>query len=434
VQPPERVSSPGRPPTREQAPNAGKRLGLITLVDRVAEVMDLSILSANPVVDDAIVQSLEQATRGQAQAMRDEGEAPDGIDVAALVREAMAELTGLGCLSPLLDDEEVSAIQCFRHDQVVFRTAAGVSPVSVPFTSEDALIRAIARIANQAGEPLRPGETLIDRRLPRGARMSAVLAPTSSAAALTIRKRRRAETSLDELVKNGMLSKPMATFLEHCMAARANVAVLGPSGDEATALLGALMSSPPPGTRVCILQDEGNLNITHPHGVSIGLPDDGARGEETVHASFRLGADRFVVGALGGRITAAVLENIVAGARGVVVLLAATSLRQGLARLATQVLMARPGLTLEAARETVAEAFDIAIEIGRASDGRPRIARIAEFAGVDAKGLVARDVFLASEGLPGPDGPFVPSGVVPRVVGEFAARGVKVDPTLFKRR
>ena len=83
-------------------------------------------------------------------------------------------------------------------------------------------------------------------------------------------------------------------------------------------------------------------------------------------------------------------------------------------------MLATPGLSPEAARECVAESFDIVLEVHQLPDGRYRVHRIA-------KGLVTRDVFVADgEG-------HVATGVVPRVVNEFAARGVRVDTNLFKK-
>ena len=44
---------------------------------------------------------------------------------------------------------------------------------------------------------------------------------------------------------------------------------------------------------------------------------------------------------------------------------------------------------MEGAREVVAEAFDITVEVARAIDeGRLRVVRVAELAGVEAEGIV----------------------------------------------
>jgi pilus assembly protein CpaF len=144
--------------------------------------------------------------------------------------------------------------------------------------------------------------------------------------------------------------------------------------------------------------------------------------------------DRLIIAALAGHVGAAALEAIADGAEGVIAAVHAPSLRQALSKLVAQLVLARPGFNVESARECVGEAFDIAIELGRLPDGRPRVIRLAELGGSDGKGVVARDVFtFVTEGGGAGDGTFAVSGVVPRVVGEFAARGVKVDPNIFKR-
>src|SRR5205823_2377288 len=128
----------------------------------------------------------------------------------------------------------------------------------------------------------------------------------------------------------------------------------------------------------------------------------------------------------------ATLGAVAEGAEGVIAAANAPTLRQTLARVVSQLMMARPGLSVESARDCVGESFEVAIEMATMSDGRHRITRIAELGGADAKGIVARDLFTFNPD-PSGEGTFVATGVVPRVVAEFAARGVKVDQNIFKR-
>jgi hypothetical protein len=74
----------------------------------------------------------------------------------------------------------------------------------------------------------------------------------------------------------------------------------------------------------------------------------------------------------------------------------------------------------------------VGIELIRSADGRPRVARVTELAGSDGRAVVTKDLFLLGEG--GGEAAFQPTGVVPRFVTEFAARGVRLDANLFKRR
>jgi pilus assembly protein CpaF len=95
--------------------------------------------------------------------------------------------------------------------------------------------------------------------------------------------------------------------------------------------------------------------------------------------------------------------------------------------------IARAGTSLDVAREAIAESFDLAVEVVRTVDGRLRVTRLAELAGSDAAGVIVRDLFHASTDGTG-DGGFVATGATPRFLHDFAARGVKLDPSLFKRR
>ncbi len=431
---PSPASMPPRQLPRETPAQAGRRLALITLVDRVADVVDIAPLKQSPDVDDQLSAALDRAVREQAKAMRDEGEAPEGTDVEVLVRDALRELVGLGPVGPLLEDDECSEIHCMRHDYVLAIRGGQAALADASFTSEEALYRTITRLAHQSGVEWRSGEFVIERRLARGATMIAITPPAASGCVLVIRKRRRVESSLEDLVRSGALSRPMASFLEHCVTARANILVCGSGSATVGAVLVALASAGPAGDRVAVLQDTDELAVAQAHVVSLALPDHRERGEEAVRAAGRLRADRLIVGNLAGSVVPATLDTIAEGAEGVMAGVCASSLRQGLARVASQLAVARPGVTIDGAREALGESFDVAVEVTRLPDGRLRVLRVSELSGGDGKGVGVRDLFtLSAEGAAGGEGAFVASGIVPRFVADFAARGVRVDANLFKR-
>jgi pilus assembly protein CpaF len=241
------------------------------------------------------------------------------------------------------------------------------------------------------------------------------------------------ESTLEEMVRSGTMSRSIASFLEACLAARANVLVVGSGAAVLAATLGALASGAPAGERVAVLQDADEIAIAQAQVVALSLSDHGARGEESVRAASRLGADRLVVASLGGAVAAAVIDAIGEGCEGVLAGVGAPSLRHGLARLASQIALARPGASVEASREAVGESFDVAVEVVRSADGRQRVLRVAELGGSDAKGVVTRDLFVLSADGTG-EGAYAATGVVPRMANDFAARGVKLDGGVFKRK
>jgi len=432
-QPARASAPPPRQSPRDNLPTnaAGRRLSLVTLLDRIAHATDLSPLRQSLVLDEGISQRLERVAREQAMGMQNDGDVAEGVDVEGLVRDALRELVALGPIGPLLEDDDVTEITCLRQDNVLATKNGAVVAADASFTSEEALSRVIARLAYHAGEPARAGESIIERRLSRGAHMLALVPPAAASHALIIRKRRRLETSLEDYVRLGGLSRAMATFLDNCLTARANVLVCGSNPQAVTSFLSALAASAPAGERVAVLQQVEELVLPQAHVLSLALPDSRARGEEAVRVASKIRPDRTVVSGMAGNVAAAMLEAISEGSEGVLATTLAPSLRQGLSRVVAQVLLTRPGMSVEAARECVSESFDVVIEVAPLSDGRHRVVRIAELGGTDGKGIVARDIFLATG--EGDGSSFAATGVVPRVVGEFAQRGVKVDPNLFKR-
>jgi pilus assembly protein CpaF len=421
--------APPRVVPRETAAQAGRRLALITLVDRIADAIDLASLKTSPAVDDALGQQIERTARDQAALMREEGEVPEGIDLDQLVGDAQRELTALGPLARLLEDDEVVEIQCVRNDQVLAVRGAQITLADASFTSDEALSRAITRLAHQSGEPRRDGETIIERRLPRGAHLLAIAPPAAASHALVIRKRRKVDTTLEDLVRAGAMSRPMAVFLDACVQARANVLATAPRGTSTAAIVAALASAAPPGERIALLSDVEEVQIAQALVFSLSIADRRPSAcEEVVRAGARLHPDRLIVSSLPTGTTAPLLEAIAEGAEGVIAAGTSPSLRALLARFASQLVLSRPGLDVESARDTVSDAFDVAIEMSTMADGRARVVRISELGSGDAR--QARDLFTFS---PDGDGSFNATGIVPRLTNDFATRGVKLDAGLFKR-
>jgi pilus assembly protein CpaF len=422
----------GRPLPRETPQQATRRLALITLVDRVADVVDLAPLRLAAPPEDDLSQQIERAVREQAKAMREEGEAPEGLDLELLARDALRELVGLGPIGPLLDDDETSEIHVSRPDYVLVVKNGQPALADPSFTSEEALSRVVARLAHQSGEPMESGALVVERRLPRGSSMIAISPPAAASWVLAVRKRRRVEVTLEDLVRGGAMSRAVATFLEACVVARANLLVVGSGVTAVSSMIGALASAAPVGERVAVVQDGDEIAIAQAQVVPISIVDRGARGEESVRAASRLGTDRVVVLSLGGAAAAATIDAIGEGCEGVLGGVGAPSLRHGLARLASQVALSRPGATIDAAREAVSESFDVAVEVVRSGDGKLRVLRVAELGGVDDRGIVARDLFVLGEGSG--DAAYAPTGIVPRLANDFAARGVRLDAAIFRRR
>jgi pilus assembly protein CpaF len=228
----------------------------------------------------------------------------------------------------------------------------------------------------------------------------------------------------------------MATFMRHCMVVRANILIVGPREARPQAIAGALVSASPDGHVVAL--HGSDLIVSSAVSVS-HIAMSGAEAELPALIDFAgtLPDARLVVDHFSGATAAAVLAVVAGGADGLVAVGSAASLRRGLARMPADVSGARPGLSVETAREWISGTFDIVIDVARLRDGRQRVVRIAEPAGVEGGEIVTRDIFtfsverLATGGSV--EGTFQATGVAPRVVNDMAARGIRIDSGVFSR-
>ena len=432
-----RATSIGERPGLDPARSAAQRLALIALVDRVAEAVDLRALASGAAPDGALVARIERALVEATASLRDRSD----LDVDALLVDARRELCEYGPLTPLFDEEDLSEIQVVRHDYVVAlhgrQPVASEIPSEATFTSEQAVGRAIRRLCIAAGKPLAEGEIFVERRLARGGRMFAVLPRAEDHGHMVvIRKPQRADLTLEDLVRSGTISRAISGLLTQCVAAHANILVTGAVGAGTTTLLGALAGAGSTEDRVVVLQEDDELVFNQPHTISILLGDTAEERARAVQAAARVRPDRLVVGAFAGAAAAELVDAMGNGVDGVLAGARAPTLRQAVLRLTADIAATRPGISPEVAREWLGSVFDLAIEIARLRDGRHRVLRVAELA-VDGTRVALRDIFTftvertAAGGAI--EGSFVPTGTVPAIVEDLAARGVPVDPSIFRR-
>lgn len=429
---PSLLSSPRSPvaTTLKDEPTEYER-AFAALMGRVAEEVDLSLLDSTSPLDEAFLNRLSRAIAETSRRLRESGELSARVDDAMLSRDAHRELLGLGPLGPLLEDETMTEIRLFGHDRLV--ALKGSQPVRIEpaFSSEAALYRVLSRLARESGRPLGANETLVERALPFGASLRALLPPSAPQSLVVLRKPGRSSLQLEDWVREGTLSRAMATFLTQAVAAGANVLVADLSG-QAASVLGSL--APADGLNVALCASCGPPIPASSH--CLLLPDADDEAVKTARAALRLRPSGLVVAPFAGAVAAEVMDAMARGLRSVVAAVPAASLRQALSRLAPALAAARPGLASDVAREWLAASFDLVLEVARLRDGRYRVLRIAELDLVGGS-IETKDVFVfATEGMvPGGDveGSFVATGIVPRLAEELAIREGRMDASLFKR-
>jgi pilus assembly protein CpaF len=432
-------SAAERPPsTREDSLDTevtAYRSAVVALVERVLEKVEPRLLERE--IPDAAVARVDRAIEEQLAELHREEVIGAAIVEQRLKRDVRAELLELGAIGPLLADETVTEIVVAGTSSISVTRGGHRAPAEPPLSSEASVRRVLARLVRQAGATAPTDETFVSKRLPNGFRLAAITgarAPTGTL--IRLDRPPRVDATLDDLVRAGGVSRGIAMFLRHCMAVRANMLIVGPRDARPATVAGALASASPDGHVVAL--QESDVIVSSSVAVS-HIDVAGAEGELAGLVGFAaaLPDARLVVDNFFGETAAAVLDAVASGADGLIAVATAASLRRGLSRLPADLAVARPGLSVAAAREWLSGTFDILIEVARLRDGRQRVIRVAEPVGVDAGEIVLRDIFAfvvertATGGSL--EGTFQATGVAPSVLGEMTARGIHIDSGVFSR-
>jgi len=402
-----------------------------SLVDRVAlRLRDVDLLAPVPPSLGERIDGLLQDVWTELSEGRD---FPTSVAADRAIELARCELVEHGPLTELIADPTVSEVGITRFDRVL-SVRGGRSITETGFSSDLSLRWAVSRLCSEADAPLLPSEDVIERRIMPGVRLSAVLGSiAASGACVAIRKAKRSSTTLEELVRRGAISRAMATFLQQCLAARVNLLVVGPRDGGVEALLTALAQAAVDGP--CVFLGERDPGGSEANFLLSGSDVATTAGALQVAASMpgaRLVAELFT-----GDLCARVVEAIADGGDGVIAARYAPNLRRGLSRLPGVIAAERPQISVNAARELVANAFEIVIEVARLRDDRHRVLRIAEVNGSAGEDIQTQDVFTfvmdrtAAGGAI--EGVFSASGVVPQVAEVWRARGTTVESAIFSR-
>lgn len=402
------------------------------LVDRVA--LRLRDIDLSAPVPPSLGERIDDLLQQVWSELNEAREIPGSVSADRAIELARCELVEHGPLTELIADPSVSEIGVTRFDRVVSVRNGRVTPFEPGFSSDLALRWAVSRLCAEADAPLIASEEVVERRILPGVRLSAVLGPiASNGACVAIRKAKRVSTTLEDLVRRGAISRAMATFLQQCLAARVNLLVVGPRDGGVEALLAALAQSPSEGP--CVFIGEREPGGSEVNFLLAGPDASSAAGALQVAAS--LPGSRVVAELFSGELCAKVVESIADGADGVVAARYAPSLRRAMLRLPGVVAAERPQIRVAAARELVANAFEIVIEVARLRDDRHRVLRIAEVTGASGDDIQMHDIytFVMDRTAAGGaiEGTFSASGIVPQVAETWRARGTTVDSAIFSR-
>ena len=366
----------------------------------------------------------------------------NATELEQFVDDVLNEMTGLGPIEPLLQDDTVNDILINTHKQIYVERRGILELSDARFKDEAHLLRIIKKIVSTVGRRVDESQPLCDARLLDGSRVNVAIKPVAVDGPLvSIRKFSKRPYSMEKLVDNHALSREMAAVLAAAVKGRVTILVSGGTGSGKTTMLNALSSYISPKERLITIEDAAELQLQQPHvgRMKTRPPNIEGKGEirqrELVKNALRMRPDRIVVGECRGEEAFDMLQAMNTGHEGSMTTIHANSTRDALGRLETMIGMAGFPMTIQSLRTQVASAIRMVVQLQRMSDGTRRVVAVSEVTGIEGDVIQMQEIFRFNRTGTSEDGTvlgnFQATGVRPKFLGDLASRGITVPSSYF---
>lgn len=218
------------------------------------------------------------------------------------------DLKGYGKINPLLKDDNLEEIMIIGKNKpvYVYHRNQGMMITEISL-SEPEIRQIINKIANYVQRKIDTETPILDARLPNGSRVNATLPPvTADGSTLTIRKFRKEQLTILNLIESNTISSHLASFLwiniDGYDIRPSNILISGGTSSGKTTTLNTLTSFIPPNERIITIEDTLELQIPHEHVIRTETRPPNIEGKGEINMdillknSLRQRPDRIIVG------------------------------------------------------------------------------------------------------------------------------------------
>jgi pilus assembly protein CpaF len=366
------------------------------------------------------------------------------VERGTLIRDIQHEMLGFGPLELLMADPTVSDILVNSYRQIYVERRGRLELTPVTFTDEKHLLRIIDKIVSLVGRRIDESSPMVDARLPDGSRVNAVIPPVAlDGPMVSIRRFAHIPLKMDDLTGEALktLTPDMAQLLHALVKSKLNVLISGGTGAGKTTLLNILSGYIPDSERVVTIEDAAELQMQQPHVVRMETRPMNIEGRGEINQralvrnALRMRPDRIVIGEVRGAEAFDMLQAMNTGHEGSLTTIHANTPRDAIARLENMIGMADLNLPHKAARQQIASAITVVLQVLRLIDGRRKVISIQEVTGMEGEVITMQELFAFKQTGLGSDGQvqgyFHATGVRPKFSDRLRTYGAVLPDSMF---
>ncbi|MEE3418487.1 MAG: ATPase, T2SS/T4P/T4SS family [Methanosphaera sp.] len=230
------------------------------------------------------------------------------INSQKIIDKLTNDLKGYGKIDSLLKDDELEEIMIIGKNKpvYVYHRKKGMMITEINL-SEIETKQIINKIANYVQRKIDKETPILDARLPNGSRVNSTIPPiTADGSTITIRKFKKEQLTILDLIKSNSLSPHLAAFLwiniDGLNVRPSNIIISGGTGSGKTTTLNTLSSFIPSDERIITIEDVLELQIPQEHVIRTETRPPNIEGKGEINMdillknSLRQRPDRIIVG------------------------------------------------------------------------------------------------------------------------------------------